>query len=105
MSLFEAFEMNGVKFSLWYISTNLSNSSLAFSSVNGTLLSDCDNDMKKSQRKRESLRKCHQLVRCISLVFGSINEKDMCQELSYSSCDFGPLLPLVLVRVLSSISE
>jgi len=87
-------------------------SSLTFSdyfdseeSVNGTLLSDCDGDMKRSQRKRESLRKCHQLVQCISLVFGSINEKVMCQELSFSSCDFGPLVPLVVVRVLSSISD
>ncbi len=74
-------------------------------SVNGTFLSDCDDGTKISQRKRESLRKYHQLVQCISLVFASVSEKVICLELPFPSSECGPLLPLVVVRVLSSISE
>ena len=58
--------------------------------------------------RRTLLRKLCQLVQCISIVFRSVNEKLINQETTcrmFPSSQHGPFLPLVVVRVLSAVSE
>jgi len=80
-------------------------------SVNGLFLHGSSAEENRQQRSRRVLlRKICQLVQCVSLVLKSVNLKLMRQEEFLSTLDFpssqhGPFLPLVTVRVLSSMSE
>jgi len=82
-------------------------------SVNGLFLHGSSAEENRQQRSRRVLlRKICQLVQCVSLVLKSVNLKLMRQEEFLSTLDFpssqhglGPFLPLVTIRVLSSMSE
>lgn len=74
-------------------------------SVNGAFLSE-EESGKRS--KGVLLRKLYHLVQCISLVIGSVPEKTACEEsssLQGSTDKHGPFMPLVAVRILSSMSN
>ena len=74
-------------------------------SANGLFLSD-DREEENQGEQRILLRKLCQLVQCVSLVFQSVNEKLIYQELtSFPSSEHGPFLPLVVVRVLSTMAD
>ena len=75
-------------------------------SANGLFLQG--DSMEEQRSRRVLLRKMCQLVQCISLVFKSVDVKHVRNaETSpdFPSCQHGPFLPLVAVRVLSSLSE
>ncbi|KAL7552882.1 hypothetical protein ACHAWF_016144, partial [Thalassiosira exigua] len=77
-------------------------------SVNGLFLPEGSTKRVKQQNRRDLLRKICQLVQCISLVLQSVDDKIMAHELAYPhfpSSQHGPFLPLVAVRVLSSLSD
>jgi hypothetical protein len=52
-----------------------------------------------------TLRVITQIVHCIQLTIGTVDERDMSKLVSYQSSDIGPLLPLVACRVLSFCSD
>jgi hypothetical protein len=76
-------------------------------SVNCLFLAATEIDGGDDQR-RTLLRKLVQCVQCVSLVFRSVNKKLIKQETAcrlFPSSQHGPFLPLVVVRVLSAVSE
>ena len=75
-------------------------------SANGLFLQG--DSMEEQRSRRVLLRKMCQLVQCISLVFKSVDVKHIRNaetSSDFPSCQHGPFLPLVAVRVLSSLSE
>lgn len=80
-------------------------------SVNGLFLHGSSSEENRQQRSRRILlRKICQLVQCVSLVLKSVNLKlirqgEFLSTLDFPSSQHGPFLPLVTVRVLSSLSE
>jgi hypothetical protein len=71
-------------------------------------LSEDDEKGSSSQGSRKEVLRvlCH-LVHCVALVFGSISEKEI---VTYDSCELyttkhGPLLPLVVTRVLNHVAD
>ena len=76
-------------------------------SINRLFSAETDTDG-GDERRRILLRKLVQCVQCVSLVFRSVNEKLIKQETAcrlFPSSQHGPFLPLVVVRVLSALSE
>lgn len=75
-------------------------------SVNGSFL-PCDSAEDEEQgARRFSLKKICQLVQCVSIVFQSVDDKLIEQFVqSLPSSRHGPFLPLVLVRILSNMSQ
>ena len=77
-------------------------------SVNRLFLAGTETDGEDELSRRILLTKVCQLVQCISIVFRSVNEKLINQETTcrlLPSSQHGPFLPLVVVRVLSALSE
>jgi hypothetical protein len=77
-------------------------------SVNRVCRTGTETDGEDELSRRTLLRKVCQLVQCVSIVFRSVNEKLINQETTcrmFPSSQHGPFLPLVVVRVLSTLSE
>ena len=77
-------------------------------SVNHLFLAETEIHGGDELSRRILLRKVCQLVQCVSIVFRSVNEKLINQETAcrlFPSSQHGPFLPLVVVRVLSTLSE
>ncbi len=75
-------------------------------SVNGSFLPGDSSEDEDQKCRRLTLRKICQLVQCTSIVFHSIDHKLIEQSCpSFPSSYHGPFLPLIMVRVLSSMSK
>lgn len=75
-------------------------------SVNGSFLADDSSEVGEQRYRKLTLRKICQLVQCVSIVFHSIEHKAIEQSCpSFPSSCHGPFLPLVVVRVLSNMSQ
>ena len=75
-------------------------------SVNGSFISGNPSEGEEKWSRTQTLRKICQLVQCVSIVFQSVDDKHVEQLIqSFPSSRHGPFLPLVVVRVLSNMSQ
>lgn len=69
-----------------------------------------DNEEERSESgrwvRRELLRVLCHLVHCVALVFGKVDEKEIVSfDSDFYNCEHGPLLPLVVTRVLNHVAD